>query len=46
MENMMYMAEYQQESADTIQAIFNPTGNLNLNLYVGDSLNIPEDYWK
>jgi hypothetical protein len=45
MEKQIYMAEYQRESAEDIEKIFNPDGKLKLNLYVGDSLKIPEDFW-
>jgi hypothetical protein len=45
MEKMIYMAEYQRESAKFIESTFNPTGKLKLNLYVGDSLSIPPDFW-
>jgi hypothetical protein len=45
MEKQMYMAEYQRESAEVIERIFNPSGSLRLNLYVGDTLKIPDDFF-
>lgn len=45
MENMIYMAEYQEESAKTIEEIFNPNGNIKLNLYFGDTLKMPTDFF-
>ena len=45
MENMIYMCEYQKESCETIEEIFNPNDNLKLNLYFGDTLKIPEDFF-
>ena len=45
MEKQVYMAEYQTTSALNIERIFNPTRELHLNLYVGDSLRIPKDFW-
>jgi hypothetical protein len=45
MEKQIYMGELQHGSAMDIEAIFNPDGRLKLNLYVGDTLNIPKDYW-
>ena len=45
MENMIYMAELQHELAMDIEAIFNPDGELKLNLYVGDALKMPDDYF-
>jgi hypothetical protein len=45
MENMIYMAEYQEESAQAIRDTFNPNGDIKLNLYVGDTLAMPEDYF-
>lgn len=45
MEKQIYMAEFQRESALDIEKIFNPTGKLKLNLYVGDFLVMPEDFF-
>jgi len=45
LENQIYMAEYQKESAEFIEQTFNPTKELKLNLYVGDSLTMPEDFF-
>lgn len=45
MEKQIYMAEYQRESAEVIENIFNPTGDLQLNLYVGDTLKMPDDFF-
>ena len=39
------MAEYQRDSALNIEKIFNPDGDLKLNLYVGNSLLMPDDFW-
>ncbi len=45
MEKQIYMAELQRDSAKNIEEVFNPDKELSLNLYVGDSLKIPEDFW-
>ncbi len=45
MEKQIFMAELQRDSAKNIEDVFNPDKELNLNLYVGDSLKIPEDFW-
>lgn len=45
MENQIYMGEYQRESAEFIEETFNPLGNIKLNLYVGDSLQMPDDFF-
>ena len=45
MENMIYMCEYQMESAETIEEIFNPNDDLKLNLYCGDTLTMPTDFF-
>jgi len=45
MEKQIYMAEYQRQSARDIESIFNPTGELHLNLYVGDTLRMPKNFW-
>ena len=44
-ENMLYMSEYQQESAEAIERLFNPDGTFQLNLHVGDTLTMPEDFF-
>ena len=44
-ENMLYMSEYQQESAEAIERLFNPDGKYQLNLHVGDTLGMPEDFF-
>lgn len=45
MENMIYMCEFQRESAEMIKEIFNPNDNLKLNLYCGDTLTMPVDFF-
>ena len=45
MERQIYMAEIQRESAETINEIFNPNGDVKLNLFVGDVLKMPEDFF-
>ena len=45
MENQMYMGEFQPESAAFIEETFNPRGDLKLNLYVGDTLQMPGDFF-
>ena len=45
MENMIYMCEYQKESAETINNIFNENNDIKLNLYYGDTLTMPEDFF-
>jgi len=45
MEKMIYLAELQRESCQKIHEIFNPDGNLKLNLYCGDFLTMPEDFF-
>ena len=44
-ENQLYMGEYQLESAQAIDRLFNPNGTLQLNLHVGDTLTMPEDFF-
>ena len=44
-ENMLYMSEYQLESAIEIKKLFNPTGEYKLNLHVGDTLTMPDDFF-
>ena len=45
MEKQIYMGELQRENAMAIDRIFNPDKTLQLNLYVGDSLKMPEDFF-
>jgi len=45
MEKQIYMGELQMESAMEIDRIFNPDGDLKLNLFVGDSLKMPKDFF-
>jgi len=50
LEKQIYMAEYQRSSARDIESVFNPKdgfhqGRLKLNLYVGDSLQMPRNFW-
>jgi len=45
MEKQIYMGELQRTNARNIEKIFNPDGKLKLNLYVGNALLIPDDYW-
>ena len=45
MEKMIYMGELQKESCRAIQEIFNPKGDLKLNLYCGDILTMPGDFF-
>jgi type I restriction-modification system DNA methylase subunit len=43
-ENMIYMCEFQKESAQKIYNLFSD-GEYNLNLYVGDTLTMPHDFF-
>lgn len=43
-ENMIYMAEFQRESAALIEKTFSD-GEYKLNLYVGDTLTMPNDFF-
>lgn len=45
-ENQLFMAEYQPESCEFIKQTFNPDGRFRLNLYQGDTLLMPEDYFE
>jgi len=50
LENQIYMAECQRQSARDIDSVFNPKdgfhqGELKLNLYVGDTLQMPKNFW-
>jgi type I restriction-modification system DNA methylase subunit len=44
-ENQLYFAEYQAESAANIADGFSFEGKFKVNLFVGDTLNMPEDYF-
>jgi len=44
-ENQLYMAEYQRESAEFIDLILSFGGRYKVNLYVGDTLSMPEDFF-
>lgn len=45
MEKQIFMCELQRESAANIERIFNPNRDLKLNLYVGDFLFMPENFF-
>ena len=44
-ENMIYMCEYQRESAEFINNLFGMDGEYIVNLYVGDTLLMPDDFF-
>tara|TARA_R110002153_G_C13195649_1_gene486484 strand:+ start:151 stop:615 length:465 start_codon:yes stop_codon:yes gene_type:complete len=44
-ENQLFMAEYQRESAEFIATAFTFGKDLKVNLYVGDTLTMPEDFF-
>jgi type I restriction-modification system DNA methylase subunit len=44
-ENQLYMAEYQYSSAEYIDLVFSFGGRFNVNLYVGDTLKMPDDFF-
>lgn len=44
-ENQLYLAEYQRESAEFIDLILSFGGRYKVNLYVGDTLSMPEDFF-
>lgn len=44
-ENQIYMGEYQRTSAEFVKSLFGFGLELNVNLYVGDSLSMPEEYF-
>lgn len=44
-ENMLYMCEYQRESAEFINDLFSLDGEFKVNLYVGDTLSMPDDFF-
>ena len=45
MEKQIYMCELRPENVQIIERIFNPDGKLKLNIYMGDSLKMPDDYF-
>jgi hypothetical protein len=44
-ENQLYMAEYQEESAYFINRVFSFNGKYKVNLYWGDTLKMPNDFF-
>lgn len=44
-ENMLYMSEFQKESAEFINNLFSLDGEFKINLHVGDTLTMPEDFF-
>lgn len=44
-ENMLYMSELQPESCAQIEQTLNPQGEYKLNLHMGDTLTMPEDFF-
>jgi len=44
-ENQIYMCEYQHKSAEFTKSLFEFGLNFKVNLYVGDSLLMPEEYF-
>ena len=44
-ENQLYMAEYQRESAEFVNDLFSLNGAFKVNLYVGDYLTMPKDFF-
>ena len=44
-ENQLFMAEYQRESAEFIATAFTFGQDFKVNLYVGDALTMPEDFF-
>lgn len=44
-ENMLYMSEFQKESAEFINELFSLEGQFKVNLHLGDSLTIPDDFF-
>lgn len=44
-EKQLFMAEYQKESAEFIATAFTFGKNFKVNLYVGDTLQMPEDFF-
>lgn len=44
-ENMLYMSEFQKESAEFIDNLFSFDGEFKVNLHLGDTLTIPDDFF-
>lgn len=44
-ENQLYFAEFQKESAEFTDLIFSMGGKYKVNQYVGNTLEMPEDYF-
>jgi hypothetical protein len=44
-ENQLYFAEYQAESAANIADGFSFEGKFKVNLYIGDALSMPDNYF-
>ena len=44
-ENQLYMAEYQRESAEFTDLILSFGGRYKVNMYVGDTLQMPDDFF-
>lgn len=44
-ENMLYMSEFQEESAVFINDLFSLDGEFKVNLHVGDTLTMPDDFF-
>ena len=44
-ENQLYMAEYQKESAEFTDLVLSFGGRYKVNMYVGDTLSMPEDFF-
>tara|TARA_B110000285_G_scaffold192690_1_gene221232 strand:- start:38 stop:505 length:468 start_codon:yes stop_codon:yes gene_type:complete len=44
-ENQLYMAEYQEESAEFTDLVLSFGGRYKVNMYVGDTLSMPEDFF-
>ena len=44
-EKQLYFAEFQPESAENIKRLFSFKGLCKPNVYIGDTLNMPEDYF-
>jgi hypothetical protein len=46
MENQVFMSEFQVESAQFIMNTFNPNNDINIQLYIGDTLSMPENFFE
>ena len=44
-ENQLYMAEYQKESAEFTDLVLSFGGRYKVNMHVGDTLSMPEDFF-